>query len=357
MKKYEVVIDWVKRAIDIGDIVPGQKLPSESELMAKFDVSRNVVRQALGGLINQGLITSQHGVGTFCKRRVSGASFLIGVVCLRISSYIFPRIIHGCNTVLQREGYNLLLNESRYDLGQEAEIIRMLQKKNVDGVIITPVQGQEPCNNNAELLWELEKNNIPVVLLDNEFPDHHFTSVVLDDYGAGRKVAEFLWSNGHRDFGIIYSSNYRPKTLRKNGARDLIETLGGRIPDECIVSIEGQTSTAKTYRQIRSFFKTSKELPTAMICSSDDEALMFMYQAEIHGINVPKDVSVISFDNSDIARMSRPKLTTVDHPSEYMGETATKLLLDRIHRKDFPLSSKTIIESTVIRRNSVVKIG
>jgi DNA-binding LacI/PurR family transcriptional regulator len=90
-----------------------------------------------------------------------------------------------------------------------------------------------------------------------------------------------------------------------------------------------------------------------MICSSDDEAIMLMYQARHHGIRIPEDLSIVSFDNSDLSKVSRPRLTSVDHPSEYMGELAATMLLNQMQRKELPLHTRTVIESKLINRDSV----
>lgn len=355
MKKYERVMAWVKDNIESGLLSPGDKLPSEPELMQRFSVSRNSVRQAINELAKEKLVESRHGIGTFCLRRGQGKSMLIGLVCLRITSYIFPRIIQGCNRVVQKNGYSLLMNESWYDLAHERTILAGLRDKGVDGIIITPVEGEEG-ENNAALIKEIEGQGTAVVLLDNEFPDYNLSSVVIDDLQAGRAAAKLLWDMGHRQIGVLYSTNYRPKILRKRG---VLEFLGERQvspPNQWVVGIEGQISPFRTYGQIRDFFRGNDALPTAIVCSSDDEALMFIRQAQRKGLRIPDDISVVSFDNSDLSRFSHPRLTTMDHPSEYMGELAATLLLDRIHHPEMSVQSRNVIRSAPVNRDSVRRV-
>lgn len=352
-KKYETVQNFLKTKIESGVIAPGEKLPSESELMNQFKISRNAVRQAINELIKERLVESHRGIGTFCVRRTQGSSMLIGMVTFRMSSYIFPRLVSACNQSIQRDGYTLLLNESLYDADKERAILLDLRKRRVDGIVITPVQETDKrCN--ADLLGALEAGGIPVVLLDGEYPEYAFTSIVIDEIAAGRKAAEYLWDRGHRDIGLIYSSNYRPKVLRKEGILSFLSDVGARIRDEWLVGIHGQSSSFETYRQIRALLALKKNhLPTAVICSSDDEALMFMRQAQRNKIRIPDDVSLIAFDNSDLARYSSPRLTTIDHPSDYMGELAGKLILDRIYHADVKSRTRTVIDTNVISRDSV----
>jgi DNA-binding LacI/PurR family transcriptional regulator len=97
-------------------------------------------------------------------------------------------------------------------------------------------------------------------------------------------------------------------------------------------------------------------VPTAIICSSDDEALMLIRQAKRAGINVPDDLSVISFDNSDLARFSHPRLTSMDHPSDYMGELAATALLSRVYHAETPVRTRSVIDSSVVNRDSVLDL-
>jgi len=352
MKKYETVMTFLRSRIESGSIVPGEKLPSESELMAQFSISRNAVRQAINELIKERLVESQRGVGTFCVKRTRGSSMLIGMVAFRISSYIFPRLVSGCNHSLQREGYTLLLNESYYNVAQERAALVNMRNRGVDGIVITPVQ-EEGKPGNADLLEDFEAEGIPVVLLDSEYPGHDFTSIVIDEAAAGRRAAEYLWERGHRDIGLIYSANYQPKVLRKEGILEFLSGAGLSIREEWLVGIHGQTSSFGTYGQIRELFKSKKRPPTAVICSSDDEAFMFLRQARRNRIRIPEDVSLIAFDNSDLARYSFPRLTSLDHPSEYMGELAAKLILDRIYHPEIRSRTRTVIDTTIMSRDSV----
>lgn len=342
--------------IENGNIPPGERLPSESELMKRFEVSRNSIRQAINGLISEKYLYSRQGIGTFCLKRSSSKSMLIALISLRLNSYIFPKIINGCDRVLSSNGYQLLINQSRYNLDEERKILEDLKSKQVDGIIITPVSNHGE-KNNADLIRSMEAQGIPIVLLDNEYKDYNFSSVLLNDYEAGKLAAEYLISQGHKKIGVLFSENYTPKVNRKNGVASYLKEFGLPVLTDWIIGIEGQTSGYHTYRQIRRIFDRKKELPTAMVCSSDDESLIFMHHAEKRGIKIPDDISIISFDNSEIAKHTHPRLTSMNHPSEYLGKLAVYRLLEKINHQDIKMNSKTLVESYLIKRDSVKKIS
>src|SRR5208337_793607 len=137
MKKHELVGSWIRKNIIENKFAPGEKLPSESELCAQFGVSRNAVRQAIRNLAQEGWVQTARGIGTFCRSRVPATQLTTNVafVAFFASSYIFPEIIRGCDHVLYTRGFNLILNQSEFDLEKERSILLSLRKKRVDGII------------------------------------------------------------------------------------------------------------------------------------------------------------------------------------------------------------------------------
>ncbi len=354
MRKYELVEDWVRTSIRDNRIAPGDKLPSESQLCAQFGVSRNAVRQAIRNLAHEGSVESVKGVGTFCRKRLADSmlSTNIGFVCFFSGSYIFPEIIRGCDHVLYQRGFHLLLNQSEYDLEKERAILVNLKKKGVDGIIIEPVFDGHG-RSNADLLGELSDQGTPVVLIDNYFASPEFSVVSLDDRLGGAEAASFVWNKGHRRIGVFYQADYQVKILRKEGALERLARLGAAVPDAWIVGFNGQGPASEAPRAAERFFGASVELPSAMICSNDEEALHLMQAAERHGIRVPDDLSVVGFDNSSIAQIGQVSLTSVHHPSFAMGETATTILLEKIFHPELRFVTRTIITPTLVERSSV----
>ena len=100
-KYYQLMTD-LKEKVTKGEIRPGDKLPSENELSAAYQISRQTVRKALAVLDSEGYIYAEHGRGTFCRERVmhTGNSRNIAVVTTYLSDYIFPRVIQGIDEVL-----------------------------------------------------------------------------------------------------------------------------------------------------------------------------------------------------------------------------------------------------------------
>lgn len=354
MKKHQVVETWIKNRIDEGVLVQGEKLPSESQLCGQFGVSRNPVRQAIRNLVHEGLVTSIKGVGTFCRTRLpaSPLSANIGVVQYFMSSYIYPEIIRGCYNTLVRKGFSLLLNQSEYNLEQERAILLDLRKKKVGGIIIAPIYGAGD-RSNALLLEEIQNEGIAVVLCDDYFPGRNFSSVTLDYHTCGEEAAAHLWKKGHRRIGIFYQKDFLVKANRMRGVLDFLGRKEAPVRAGWIVGFNGQGPTSEAGAAAERFLRGAKELPSAFVCGNDEDALRLIEAAERHGIRVPGDLSVVGFDNSDIAQLEKVSLTSVDHPSFEIGEKAANILLDKILRPEIRFVTQTIITPSLVERSSV----
>jgi len=354
MKKHQVIETWIRNRIDEGVLIPGEKLPSESQLCAQFGVSRNAVRQAIRNLIHEGIVASIKGVGTFCRTRIPAAALStnIGLVEFFIGSYIYPEIIRGCYNTLSRKGFALLLNQSEYNLEQERAILQDLRKKKVGGIIIAPIYGAGD-RSNALLLEEIQNEGTAVVLCDDYFPGRNFSSVTLDYQSCGAEAAAHLWKKGHRRIGIFYQKDFLVKANRMKGVLEYLGRQEAPVRAAWIVGFNGQGPASEAPAAAERFLRGARELPSAFVCGNDEDALRLIEAAERQGIRVPEDLSVVGFDNSDIAQLEKISLTSVDHPSFEIGEKAANILLDKIFHPEIRFVTRTIITPALVERSSV----
>ncbi len=336
------------------ELQPGDKLPSESEICGLFSVSRSSVRQALARLSRDGWVETMRGIGTFVRARSGDRTMDVGFVCYYMDTYIFPRIVQSATQVLFKSGFHLMVNESRYDLQAEREILGKLLQKPVDGIIIEPYfDARGPAN--RDLLAEIQARGIPVVLIDNYYPDGRFNVVAMDDRKGGELAASYLWEKGHRRIGVIYKSSYYPFQQRKEGALAFLRARGAEVDERWIIGFEGSDESA-AYRAAAQAFDTLGDPPSAIICTNDQEAVLVMQAAEERSLPVPDSLSVISFDNSDLSRLDRISLTSIDHPNEYMGRLAASLLLQQMLSRDVVSRTVSLVEPRIVERESVADL-
>lgn len=353
--RHRLVEDWVIGQLRSGLLAPGDILPSESELCEKFGIGRSSVRNALGNLAQAGILETKKGIGSFLRAPDAASSMNIGFVCYRTESYIFPRMIHGCSQALFRRGYHLILNETQNNVQRERDVLLTLQKKGIDGIIIEPFYDGSGASN-TDLLADFERSGIPVVLLDNTLPGGTFDSVVMDDGEAGRLVAEYLHRRGHRDVGIAFSPMYAPKVRRRDGVIDYLRERGVEIPGEWQLGYRGPLASSGLRETASRLLGSRGPRPTAFVCTNDEESIEVIKAANDAGVPYPEELSIISFDNSDLASLPMIELTSVNHPGAFMGDLAATLLLERIRFAGVKAHTHTVIQPVLVERSSVREV-
>lgn len=207
-KYYQLMTD-LKEKVTKGEIRPGDKLPSENELSAAYQISRQTVRKALAVLDSEGYIYAEHGRGTFCRERVmhTGNSRNIAVVTTYLSDYIFPRVIQGIDEVLTREGYSIILKNTKNSRSQEAKCLEELLQKDIEGIIIEPSKSHIYCRH-TELYGKLEEYGIPYVFIQGCFDQlSEKPKVLMDDCLGGYLITKYLIKTGHRNIIGVFKSD------------------------------------------------------------------------------------------------------------------------------------------------------
>lgn len=357
MKKYEIVEHWIKSGINSGRFLSGDQLPSEAQISEELSVARNSVRQALRNLNAQGFVETRPGIGTFCLApgHSGNGSRDVALICFSTSQYIFPELVSGVQNSLTRHGYHMLLSQTACNSVIERDILVRLQERGVAGIVLEPSFGDNGFAN-ADIVRDVVNAGIPVVLVDNAYPDGEFSAVTMDDTGGGRLAASHLFERGHRDIGITYDADYLPKIKRKNGAVALLSERGVRIPEEWQICYPSPHESGFLQKKVRRVLTAGGRRPTAFCCSSDEEAMDVVAVAQELGLRVPEDISAVGFDNSALATHGRVALTTVDHPTHYMAELATSLLVHEVRYPNVLSRTVSIVRPRLINRNSVLDL-
>ncbi len=279
----------------------------------------------------------------------------LALVCYFAASYIFPAIIDAFERTAQRSGFNMTFNQSEGDLEKERSILRRLGEKGASGIAIVPVNagldgpgahsGLEGTN--YGLLRELMDSGIQVLLVDNIFGDDRFPSIALDDEAVGRTAARFLFEKGHRDVGIVYSREHRPFKLRREGFLAELGKLGLECSERSVgVERRGDAEEA-LYEAL------GRGRPGAYFCANDELAVALYKAAARRGLSIPGELSVVSVDNSDYAELPGIGLSSISHPSSFIGERAAQILVDGIANPGLRFKNVITIDPVVVERTSV----
>ncbi len=328
--KYQAVADALRRDIATGVFQDGDTLLTEEALKDKFGVSRQTVRQAIALLENDGLVVRRRGSGTYVTHgpRKHGGILQVGVVTTYITDYIFPSIVRGIEGALSHENCIMSLSATYNHTHHERALLQRLLETPVDGLIIEGTKTALP-NPNIGLYEKLVERNIPFVFIHGFYPQlPRNVHVVMADEAGGRQAAEALVARGLTRLGGVFKSDDMQGHLRYQGFAQAMEAHGLPLRDEhcCWFTTENKQSFLADSAG-KAFLDGLKGHVDALLCYNDEIALHLMEALGEAGLSVPRDISLISFDNSPYAGICTPKLTSLSHPKDEFGRAAALKLL------------------------------
>lgn len=255
----------------------------------------------------------------------------VGVLIPDLENVFCTSIVAHIENTLQRAGYSSLICDYREDVALEREKLEFLAKKSVDGFIYMPLGNQE------DIVARLLARSLPVILIDRPLPGLACDTVLVDNLNAAYGAIEHLINHGHRRIGIIagppgiYTAQERLK-----GYRRVHEDFDLPIADDLI--LEGDYSLESGYRLMRQLLQRA-DPPTAVFVTNYEMTLGAIMALNESPIRVPDELSIIGFDNQQLARIVKPALTIVVQPIQAIGETAATLLMKRLRddRTGFPV--------------------
>lgn len=233
-------------------------------------------------------------------------------------------LIKGALDAAEKAGHVVLVLETGGEPAREAEAIAAVLDRQVDGILFATMRARE-------LFVPELPIDTPVVMLNATNPRHR-QSVLPDEQAGGRAAVELLVAAGHRDGIALIGQNdeverdvFRSATVAKRifGIRSAMAEHGlSFVAEESIWLWE----PADGYRAAAELLARRRDI-TAMLCLNDRVAFGVYQALADAGLRVPTDVSVVSFDNDELAAYLRPGLTTIALPHEAMGRRAVELLL------------------------------
>ncbi len=358
--KHSIVREYILSKILDGTFAPHQKINSESELMDKFNVSRHTIRQAIGDLVNQGWLYSKQGSGTFCadkSKRQNASSDIknIAIITTYISDYIFSSIIRGAESYLSKNGYNVSLFSTNNNHENEKEFLERILILNPDGAIIEPTKSAI-SNPNLNLYLNLEKLNIPYIMINAYYDELEPLSITVDDETGGYLQTKHLIDLGHKNIIGFFKTDDLQGTKRMKGYLKALREHNIPINPQFIVTFDTSEKMTKPIEKLNLLLSqdnNQETKPTGIVSYNDELAILFLNILRAKNIIVPDDISIVGYDNSFLAEASEVKLTTIEHPKITMGEDAAKMIVESIKRKENVKDSK--LESIVYEPKLVLR--
>jgi LacI family transcriptional regulator len=270
-------------------------------------------------------VEALHYSPSLSARSLAGRrSYLIGLVYENPSANYIVDIQHGAMARCRQEKFRLFVHQCS---GRDAELIRdvigLVDQTHVDGLVVPA-----PLSQSIDLIRALDRRKLPFVRISPSNIDHRSPSVDMDDEGAAREMTEHLIELGHTRIGFITGHpTHHASALRLDGYKASLQAH--RIPYEPAYVRQGHFVFESGLGAGRELLALPQP-PTAIFASNDDMAAGVLMAAHEHGLQVPSQLSVAGYDDTYIARITWPRLTTVHQPSYDMAWSATDLLLQAL---------------------------
>ena len=257
-------------------------------------------------------------------------------------------IIKGIDSVARDRRYSVLLGDTQGSAEREREFAALVDSRQADGVIL--MSHRMPF----DIPPDTSPEDLPKLVNGGEFTGHNeFPSVSVDDKQGGIDATSHLIELGHRQIAVITGDRNSTSTqLRLEGFREAMADAG--IPVNEVMVINGGYSIDSGEIAAKELI-IRKDRPTAIFCFSDEIALGCMYALRTSGFKIPRDISVIGYDDIPFAEYFVPSLTTIAQPAEAIGRMCATLLLDLIDGKS-TRKKRFVLPHTLVVRESTARI-
>ena len=363
---YQKIKEDIMHQIKTNLLLPGDRLPTEHQLMEHYQVSRITVSKALGELKNEGVIERFPNKGSFVSRlqeapllsneiippveRSSDTVRLPEIACIMptVRDIFSLSMMNGVLSAFPANEYICHFFQSQ-NPQIENYLLKYCMDTNISGIILFPQD--QPFFSNELLLMNLQK--YPLVLLDRYLPRLNTSYVIADNQMSGALCIRHLYELGHQRIGFVTHSNRNTFSIkhRLEGIRAAAESVS--IPESAIHLIEG-LDVEKEYSCYQEMFLrlVKEEKITAFIAAQSDTCIYLYNLLSELKLNVPKDISLISFD-SPITEIRNPDFFTHINQSEYlMGQEAGVILRKRLEQNDMNIYHKVITPSLEIHHST-----
>jgi len=306
--------------IERGDIGVGDQLPTESQMVRQYGMSRATVREGIALLVQEGILARRRGAGTFVRSRKphNGNKLLAAIVASQPGGWDnFGQVVHEIEARVHEQGYSLIVcnHESSREKTQ-AHLQRIIEQR-VGGVIFSPIQLPGFTDFNLQVVQTLEDKGIPFVLIASPISGEslcRYSFVSSNGFAATREIVRHLAGLGHRRIAYIrglpevFSADQRFSGFCEEMKRQNLD-----MPDGYIRQIEVGPVEDQGRREVRELLAQSPS-PSAVVCIHDSVARNVIEEVQSMGLSVPADLAVVGFDDLYFAAELNPPLTTVRTP-------------------------------------------
>lgn len=254
-----------------------------------------------------------------------------GAVVIDASNPFSTETVRGLEDAVHEQGSAVVLCSTDGSPDREARYLRWLEEQRVQGIVITP------ATRSIRHLEELRDRGTLVVLLDRRSNQGELCSVSIDHTRGGELAAGYLFDLGHRLIAFINGPLHLSQCAERRRGMRRAARNAGLNPDTSIIeyTIDPITASGQAEHTVDQLLGIH-DRPTAIVCVNDQIAFRVLRALAERRVRVPRDMSVVGYDDVEFAAMLSPTLTSIRQPKYELGKAAAELLIaetvDPLHR-------------------------
>lgn len=327
------LLEELRHKVLTGIFQPHERLPSEWELVERLKISRATIQRAWQTAEEEGLIYRLPGKGTFiaAPRPATTVRTAVGLISPDFRGTFAANTVRGAERILRARGFHLQVASTDYRIEEENRVLRKMREDGVSGFMIWAVKGED-----SQRLLATLAETVPVVLIDRPVGSLKLPCVTSNHYAGAMQAMEHLIGLGHRRIVFLARPHLDLWTVRER-YRAYQDAMRGHeiepLPPVLIgteyelSSYDAYTTSDDNTLQPLIDLLRSKDRPTAIFAVNDWMAMRALRAASIAEVQVPRQLSLVGFDNLDVVNYLSPPLTTIAQNADLMGAEAARRLL------------------------------
>ncbi|BFP41653.1 LacI family DNA-binding transcriptional regulator [Flavobacteriaceae bacterium GF1] len=274
----------------------------------------------------------------------------IGVIIPDIVHHFFTTVIRGIENYANAKGYNVIVCLSDESFDKEVINMEMLANGSIDGFIMSLSAGTEK-KKDFNHLKEVTEQGIPMVLFDRVTSEINCDKVLIDDIQGAYVATKKLLDEGRRKIALLTTEDFFSVSMNRNkGYKKALKDFGLEVNPDLVLKLPFMDIDEA---KIEDFLNQIE--PDAILSVNEIFGIYGMRVVQRKGLNVPKDISIIGFTDGLLAKHANPSITSVAQHGELMGETAAKMLIEKVESENEEETYRTeILQPTLIERESTL---
>jgi LacI family transcriptional regulator len=279
----------------------------------------------------------------FARNLRSSKTETIGVIVPRLNSNFMSSVIAGIESVVNNEGYNLIISQSSEEVKHEIASAKTMFNSRVDGLLVSLAYDTKDLNH----FENFHQKNIPVIFFDRVMDQEHYTNIVIENKKAAYQATTHLIEQGCKR--IVHITALPRQNVYKDRLEGYKEALANhkmKFDERNVIignlSMEAGIDAKETIMKM-------KPMPDGVFVANDNCAVGCMLALKRAGVRIPEDIAFVGFNNDPVSKVIEPNLTTISYSGYEIGEVAARNLIN--HLKGHAVMNAT---STIILRSELI---